>query len=374
MEDAEIQPEEITEEQPETGLFDKIKIHKWKILTGVFGIFVFAGAVFGAYKLGQRQVQPAAQPTPTPEVVATPTPDPTANWKTYRSKDLNFELRYPSHYTPKEVISEANQGTVSFYVDDLCNQNYLNLYVNYNNQISIREKLVSSEPIEVNFIQTNLNINELPNNDHCLVIGKAEIGDCLRASVSFKSDGDDWQIGAIVRADNLDSDLDTFNLMLSTFRFLEEGMKDWKIYAGIKYGFEIKHPSDWVVRERTNEILFSEGGPTGDNIALRAPEKNIYGNDFDIEIYRIPDIPETSVMDYFKFAHRGDPGVIKSSQIVIIGPNNEEFIKIEESTGGHIGYIKITNKSYYEISYFNPGVQSLDTEIDRILSTFRFLE
>lgn len=32
---------------------EKLKLHKWKILGGVLGIFVLAGAVFGAYKLGQ---------------------------------------------------------------------------------------------------------------------------------------------------------------------------------------------------------------------------------------------------------------------------------------------------------------------------------
>lgn len=74
MEDTEIQPEKITEEQLKVSFFDKIKPHKFKILGAVLGVFVFAGAVFGAYKLGQKQVRIGPQPTSTPGLVVTTTP------------------------------------------------------------------------------------------------------------------------------------------------------------------------------------------------------------------------------------------------------------------------------------------------------------
>lgn len=199
---------------------EKLKLHKWRILGGILGVLVFAGAVFGAYKLGTRQAQPI--PTPAPTLVVTPTPDPTADWQTYKSEILSFEIKHPPYYAPTESISEKNQGTASFYVDEICNQNYPSFYVNYNNRVLIQEELVSSEPIVVNSIQTNLDINELPNDDHCIMIGKAKVGDRLRASVFFSVEGNEWQIGAIVRKNYLEADLNTFNLMLSTFRFLEE--------------------------------------------------------------------------------------------------------------------------------------------------------
>lgn len=75
---------------------DKLKIHKFKILGGILGILVFTGAVFGAYKFGQKQVQVGPQPTPTPVAVATPTPDPTANWKTYINKASGYSVKYPT--------------------------------------------------------------------------------------------------------------------------------------------------------------------------------------------------------------------------------------------------------------------------------------
>jgi len=54
------------EEEIKVSFLEKLKIHKFKILSGIVGVLVFAGAVFGAYRFGQRQVQPASKPTPTP--------------------------------------------------------------------------------------------------------------------------------------------------------------------------------------------------------------------------------------------------------------------------------------------------------------------
>ncbi|PJE67671.1 hypothetical protein COU95_01115 [Candidatus Shapirobacteria bacterium CG10_big_fil_rev_8_21_14_0_10_40_9] len=102
-EEIEANPEETIKEQPKAGLLEKLRIHKGKILGGVLGIFVFAGAVFGAYKFGQRQVQPGPWPTPTPKAVATPTPDETANWKTYTNTKYGYSIKYPPDFEIKEA-------------------------------------------------------------------------------------------------------------------------------------------------------------------------------------------------------------------------------------------------------------------------------
>ena len=92
---------------------DKLKIHKGKILGGILGILVFVGAVFGAYKLGQRQIQPP-QPTPTPVAATTPTPDLTVDWKTYTNDELSF--KYPSHWTIETNRIIGTDPNVVIYV------------------------------------------------------------------------------------------------------------------------------------------------------------------------------------------------------------------------------------------------------------------
>lgn len=60
-------------------ILDKIKIQKKKIFIGLgsfMGILVFAGAILGAYQLGQRQVKPVTQTTPPPIVTKAPTQTP----------------------------------------------------------------------------------------------------------------------------------------------------------------------------------------------------------------------------------------------------------------------------------------------------------
>jgi len=72
----ETQPEEIIEKQPKVSFLEKLKIHKFKILIGVLGVVIFIGAVFGAYKFGQKQFQlgPVPTTTPTPTIFPEATP------------------------------------------------------------------------------------------------------------------------------------------------------------------------------------------------------------------------------------------------------------------------------------------------------------
>lgn len=50
-----VSPQEVQIQAP--SLLDKIKIHKFKILGGILGLLVFAGAVFGIYEFGYKRGQ-----------------------------------------------------------------------------------------------------------------------------------------------------------------------------------------------------------------------------------------------------------------------------------------------------------------------------
>jgi len=70
---------------------------KWILLIVVLLLFIFGG---GTYYLRVKQVK---QITPTPAIVQstpTPTPDPTANWKTYKNTLYGYEFKYPSDIIP----------------------------------------------------------------------------------------------------------------------------------------------------------------------------------------------------------------------------------------------------------------------------------
>jgi len=129
------QPTEVQNQPPKPWL----KI----VLLGLVGLIVVGGLVFAGYKLGQREEQaklpqptpvsfltPTSTPTPTPKtspitVVATPseltpTPDPTADWKTYTNTKYGYSIKYPSNWWIEreyalisDIPSEVYEGPIS---------------------------------------------------------------------------------------------------------------------------------------------------------------------------------------------------------------------------------------------------------------------
>lgn len=106
------------EEEIKVSFLEKLKIHKFKILSGIVGVLVFAGAVFGAYRFGQRQVQPASKPAPTPLPSEAPAKegDPTANWKTYTNTKYDYSIRYPeeSSFLYGRLSSENDEFSLQY--------------------------------------------------------------------------------------------------------------------------------------------------------------------------------------------------------------------------------------------------------------------
>ena len=86
-----VSPQETQLEPPKSPI---TKAPKWILIGGLL-VLLFGGAVFGAYKLGQSQIQP--KPTPLAQVV-TPTPDSTANWKTFTSSNYHYSFKYPENW------------------------------------------------------------------------------------------------------------------------------------------------------------------------------------------------------------------------------------------------------------------------------------
>jgi len=64
--------------------------------------------------------------SPTPSSISTesisPTPDPTADWKTYENKEYGFSFKYPTNFQPSsqiQIIDNSDQLTVKQYSDNL---------------------------------------------------------------------------------------------------------------------------------------------------------------------------------------------------------------------------------------------------------------
>lgn len=200
---------EIEAETPE--IVEEKKEKPWlkPLLFSIFGIILAGGLVFAGYILGQRQVQPGPSPSPTPVVVVTPTPDPTADWKTYNS-EIGFSFRYPPYWQIQPLgttimVSPPGQFLPVMQIFQL------------DTNPSFKENFESNEifdvvskPIVISGLQaieyTQTYKQALPH----IKIGQTSIIDV----VEYKDQP--------VVLELVDTQYkDTFNLMLSTFKFLE---------------------------------------------------------------------------------------------------------------------------------------------------------
>lgn len=75
----------------------------------ILGLILAGGLVYAGIQIGKKQSQVSYGPIPVPtetliptNIVSTPTPDPTANWKTYINITEKYRLRYPQNWFLKE--------------------------------------------------------------------------------------------------------------------------------------------------------------------------------------------------------------------------------------------------------------------------------
>lgn len=79
-------------------------------------ILVLGGLVGGAYYLGKQSNQiPQVAKESVPTIsLPSPTPDPTANWKTYRDQSISF--KYPQDWNASGYIITSRSSTISIVV------------------------------------------------------------------------------------------------------------------------------------------------------------------------------------------------------------------------------------------------------------------
>jgi len=95
---------------------------KLPLVSAVLLLIVLAGTI--GFLLGKSlakpkpvSVPPIAKITPT-QSLPTPTPDPTANWKTYRNEKYGFEFKYPPGFYYEEIKNPTKPVTWLVYIAD----------------------------------------------------------------------------------------------------------------------------------------------------------------------------------------------------------------------------------------------------------------
>src|SRR4030042_4121423 len=257
--------EQVAVESPMPVIKQKPKINKFVIIGVILGVLVVAGVAFGAHKIGQRQIQ--LQPSPSPEAVVSPTPDPTADWETYVRESGKFSIKYPSVWPyikgkiyqgdiNAEVLDKIHFGTADPDADNKPNEVIVFLAV-------YKESSVFGTTPEEYFQKIEDLVDPVTKKE-VEIDGLAGIRAIVKGKAPFSDAGVVGKDSYLFRIELLDSEATNenregnekiFNLMISTFKFLEEKEKTWQELVFPKK-LSLKYPVDWI-----KETNLATGGP-----------------------------------------------------------------------------------------------------------------
>ncbi len=227
----------------------KSRVWMW-ILAGV--LLLGVGTATGIYLGKQLYSKPALAPSPTPLAMATPSSDPTANWKTYTNDSEGISFKYPQEITLK--ISEKGlywlDSSGSFQTNISWNSSPL--------AGTLEQELISRDecPKEVtNGIIPGPVLNSLRcdyDKSHYTSVSiwiangrkiyKADIG-AINPNVPVPQD-----------------DINLLNKILSTFKLTskfetKQRNDGWTAYSNKDYGLSFSYPTEWDLSINTNNMF-----------------------------------------------------------------------------------------------------------------------
>ncbi|MBU4338391.1 hypothetical protein KKB43_04480 [Patescibacteria group bacterium] len=249
----------------------------------VAAIIVSLGAVAGvagylaknkAVKISQPQVLPAAEQEAANQII-----DETADWQTYRNEEYGLEVKYPEDFECRDYSYEESEtnplifrrNCQGFFIQDQEGEKFMlsgvDIYTN-KEMLSLFDWIVKNrlknipvtfeypslakgEITTTPFVRQTITISEIITSNYQGIRVKDVIEGGFSDEVYFIKNDRIYKIG---RYDPfiVPKYQETFNQMLSTFRFL-----DWQLFSIEEYGFFMKiHPNYKKTRE---EELQREG-------------------------------------------------------------------------------------------------------------------
>lgn len=245
---------------------DGAKKGKRKIIIGVFTLVILIVVVVGINLIGEIFFGwgKTVDHVPTLSKTATPTPDPTANWKTYTNNEMGFTIKYPSDWVEKL----DPQGGVDSIYDPVSispvksnGDTTINIPFRYVD-ISAYKSASSAAESATNYLTNNPAYNSVDSKRKTILLN----GMSAEMFIQSGEGGRGYTIvvsnGSSVAWINISSAYPTndsaINQILSTFKFTDQNStietSSWKTYSGQtayttdgSSSFSIKYPSDWLL-------------------------------------------------------------------------------------------------------------------------------
>ena len=284
----------------------------------------------------------------SPTVVSTPIPnDPTANWKTYVNTTLHFSFKYP----PSLQYIEDLGKELKFFKTNKTEFPALVIRYQDQQQITDPQKWITETSDIASILKSSKNtFFVLQSNGWYKSSNFISTDNNRRYAYLFKQD-------TVIEINTTEDE--TLDQILATFKFLDQDSEtaNWKTYTNTKLGLELKYPDD---------MEFYNVDPTMNWISSSST-----GNFIEINIkMSLSDTPQQLLLND---GISEEQGWTKSKEKIRVGSNLYEYYSGSSGEGETypaktFAFTKNGVSFYFNISTFDRW-----TDVDQILSTFKFL-
>lgn len=274
-----------------------------------------------------------------------------ANWKTYENKLLKISFLYPASYTLSSSPS-SNEDYLSKNVRIVLTKKdntVINIWINPEGVGGLSDKIYEinyDENYGFKIIGNYKGVKPESDSENTLTIeADYDAGENFR-NVSFILN---------VPKNLLNQFNQEFEQLLSTFKFLDSSTssavdtKNWKIYENKKYGFSFKYPSDFLVKDSSEDVVFIKNDPNENR-----------------EAFAILIKPNMNLTDYLAYLDKTTRATTKDTPVkqTTKSINGFSFIQLEYIDG-------MDDRTEMIIQHNNNLI--VFSNADQILSTFKFL-
>lgn len=252
----------------------------------IIGIIILGGAAWAGYnywlKPGASEEQPLQEQPISQGQQGEANLDETVDWKTYKFEKGGCQINYP-----KEWEEKSQEYLTMFYSQDkpsiifsivahkLTTAEETECIPSFYKDIGVR--IIGKEVINgLNFCEmTTESDGEVLTVYYNAIKENNSMGNTGETicDIGFYYSGY-YQGKDSLLSDKNEEEIQILKKMLSTFKFLlSDETADWKTYKNEKYGFELKHPSDYEIQEsndREHAILLPSDFPQRSRLFISA--------------------------------------------------------------------------------------------------------
>ncbi|MDO8270187.1 MAG: hypothetical protein Q7T54_05980 [Candidatus Levybacteria bacterium] len=362
-----------------------------KAIIGIIIFLILAGGAAASFTVFRPQIMSlVSKPTPTPTVIpgltrnpVSPTPDATANWKTYKIEGLSFKYPLDMEVFPcgmkgvDQILSVGIKKTGD-------NTTYCGIgglpaifTIGTNDEIMTIEEFLSKRTL--NSTQTISPIQYKTINSFKIGFTTLSTEGGFSTQTHAFIDPSDDKLYYIISNSDWKNNESLLNQILSTLKFTDAQTVDtssWKTYTNSAVGFEIKFPNKYPSPPSL------PGGP-GENIKATGTETDnhiLFGTSstdtFGIQVFPyIGSLNSLITTDKAKsippYDWEGKTTTVSSQQIKVALQNSLLITSnYKNSTELPFKAVFFVGKGYGFILNFSRNYT--DNQITQILSTFRF--